>query len=206
MATLKNTTINGTDGLRIPKGTTAQRPASPVTGMLRYNENLFSPEFYNGSTWVPLLPTGSIEMFAGNAAPQGWLPCNGSAVARSTYTQLFAAIGTTWGAGNGSTTFNLPDLRGEFVRAADDGRGVDSGRGVGSFQDQDWKGFYQTNTGSNTFAYSHGPTYMGKTIFGTHTGDLFGGRWSGPAAASGTKWDTSEIRPRNATLNPCIKF
>jgi len=61
-------------------------------------------------------PSGVIIQFAGNTAPTGYLTCDGSAVNRTTYPNLFAAIGTTWGAGNGTTTFNVPDLRGMFVR------------------------------------------------------------------------------------------
>jgi microcystin-dependent protein len=56
------------------------------------------------------VPTGSVVSFAGPAAPTGWLVCDGSAVDRSLYATLFAVIGTTYGAGNGSTTFNLPNL------------------------------------------------------------------------------------------------
>jgi hypothetical protein len=57
-------------------------------------------------------PSGSILMFAGSTAPYNWLLCDGAAVSRATYNKLFQAIGTTWGAGNGTTTFNLPDMRG----------------------------------------------------------------------------------------------
>jgi microcystin-dependent protein len=57
-------------------------------------------------------PTGVITMFGGAAAPANWLLCDGSAVSRSTYAALFAAIGTAYGTGNGTTTFNLPDFRG----------------------------------------------------------------------------------------------
>jgi len=69
-----------------------------------------------------------VAHFPTTSAPSGWLPCNGAAVSRTTYAALFARIGTTYGAGNGSTTFNLPDLRGEFLRGLDDGRGLDMGR------------------------------------------------------------------------------
>jgi hypothetical protein len=65
-----------------------------------------------------LLPAGAIMAFAMNGAPTGWLAANGSAVSRTTYANLFTAIGTTYGAGNGSTTFTLPDLRGYFVRGS----------------------------------------------------------------------------------------
>lgn len=82
------------------------------------------------------LPSGAIMYFAGQTAPAGWLKANGAAVSRTTYAALFAAIGITYGAGDGRTTFNLPDLRGEFVRGWDGGRGVDSGRTIGSAQAQ----------------------------------------------------------------------
>lgn len=79
-------------------------------------------------------PAGMISMFGNTSAPAGWLKCNGQAVSRTTYSDLFDAIGTVYGAGDGSTTFNLPDLRGEFLRGWDDARGVDSGRAIGTFQ------------------------------------------------------------------------
>lgn len=69
---------------------------------------------YSGGTLsstVPGVPTGTLIDFAGTAAPTGYIGCDGSAVSRATYSALFAAIGTTWGAGDGSTTFNLPDFR-----------------------------------------------------------------------------------------------
>lgn len=63
---------------------------------------------------TPGLPVGSIQAFAGANAPTGWLLCDGSAVGRASYPDLFSTIGTTYGSGNGATTFNLPDLRGRM--------------------------------------------------------------------------------------------
>ena len=65
-----------------------------------------------------ICPTGSITMYGAATAPTGWLLCDGSAVSRTTYADLFAIIGTTFGVGNGSTTFGLPDLRDKFVVGA----------------------------------------------------------------------------------------
>ena len=65
------------------------------------------------------IPSGAIMDYAGATAPAGWLLCAGQAVSRSTYAALFAAIGTTFGAGDGSTTFNLPDLRGRVAAGVD---------------------------------------------------------------------------------------
>ena len=81
-----------------------------------------------------LVPAGTVIHVAMSNAPDGYLAANGSAVSRQTYARLFAAIGTTFGGGDGNTTFNLPDLRGEFIRGWDNGRGVDGGRQLGSWQ------------------------------------------------------------------------
>lgn len=73
-------------------------------------------------------PTGALTAFAGSEAPTGWLLCYGQAVSRSTYPALFAVIGTTYGSGDGSTTFNIPDLRGRAPVALDNMGGSDAGR------------------------------------------------------------------------------
>lgn len=78
--------------------------------------------------------TGDVKGTLASTVPAGWLKANGQAVSRTTYAALFTLFGTTYGAGDGTTTFNLPDLRGEFLRGWDDGRGVDSGRVLGSAQ------------------------------------------------------------------------
>ena len=87
-------------------------------------------------TGVVSIPTGMIAPFAMSSPPTGWLECNGATISRSTYATLFAAIGTTYGAGDGSSTFVLPDLRATFIRGFDNSRGIDTGRTFGSFQDQ----------------------------------------------------------------------
>lgn len=69
---------------------------------------------------LAIAPTGVVLPFAGSTAPSGWLLCFGQAVSRATYSALFAAIGTTYGAGDGSTTFNLPDARGRVLAGKDD--------------------------------------------------------------------------------------
>ena len=148
---------------------------------------------------------GCIMFFPSSSAPSGYLKCNGAAISRSSYSSLFSMIGTIFGAGDGSTTFNLPDARGQFIRSWDDGRGIDSGRGFGSNQAQDWKGFYMMNTGQNTTSYNHNEEYHGKSTT-AYNGRTFAGGWAAPSAAIGTKWDTSEIRPTNIALLVCIKY
>lgn len=79
-------------------------------------------------------PPGVVQAFAGITIPTNWLACNGAAVSRTTYAALFGVIGTTYGIGDGATTFNVPDLRAMFLRGYDAGRGIDTGRVYGSQQ------------------------------------------------------------------------
>lgn len=82
-------------------------------------------------TAAALNPAGAMVMFGGASAPTGWLLCDGAAVSRTTYAILFAAIGTTWGVGDGSTTFNVPDLRGRAPIGSGQGSGL-TNRTLGS--------------------------------------------------------------------------
>lgn len=111
------------------------------------------------------LPPGAIIHTARNATPAGFLRCNGAAVSRTTYADLFGAIGTTYGAGDGSTTFNVPDLRGEFIRGWADGGTVDSGRVFGSKQTEDIESHLHTVNPPSTATSSdtHAHTYSGST-------------------------------------------
>ena len=99
-------------------------------GELRYD----GKRILNADDLLGMVPSGTVLYFAGSSAPAGWLKANGAAVSRTAYAALFAAIGTTYGVGDGRNTFNLPDLRGEFIRGWDDGRGVDTPRPMGSAQ------------------------------------------------------------------------
>ena len=122
--------------------------------------------------------------FAGAAAPSGWLECDGSAVARADYADLFSAIGTVYGAGDGSTTFNLPDLRGEFLRGLDSGRGVDADRVLGSAQGEEYKSHTHTGSSSNTGSHTHtGSVTVNSNGAHTHT-------VSGTAASAGAHTHT----------------
>ncbi|MEF2175323.1 MAG: hypothetical protein V3575_02525 [Candidatus Absconditabacteria bacterium] len=101
-------------------------------------------------------------------------------------------------------TNGTPDLRGEFIRGLDNGRGVDVDRELGDYQQHDWKSFNADNVGRNTRSYSHGPVYMGKAT-DSYVGNLFIGYRANPSASLGIKWDDSEIRPRNVALLYCVK-
>ena len=93
--------------------------------------NVVAAEFYGGGanlTGIVALPTGAVLPFAGASAPSGHLLCFGQAISRSTYSGLFTAIGTVYGVGDGSTTFNIPDLRGRAVAGQDDMGGTSANR------------------------------------------------------------------------------
>lgn len=100
-------------------------------------------------------PAGVLMPYGGNSsAPSGWLFCRGQAVNRVTYATLFAAIGTSFGAGNGSTTFNIPDMRGQFIRGFNnESSGDDASRTFGSKQDDEVKAH---NHGSGSLAAASG--------------------------------------------------
>jgi len=152
--------------------------------------------------------TGSIIMWPLNTAPEGYLVCNGLAVSRSTYSALFAVLGTTYGAGDGSTTFNVPDYRGQFLRGWANGSSTDpdrasrtnrgdgtTGDNVGTKQADDFKSH------NHSMLYGTGdypnPYYAarGAPPFGLVTGN------QGLMGTAGG----SETRPTNVYINYCIK-
>ena len=148
---------------------------------------------------------GTVNHFASSAAPNGWLKANGALVSRSAYAALFAVIGTTFGAGDGSTTFALPDLRGIFLRNLDDGRGVDSGRAIGSFQSDAFQGFAIATSRASSVNSNIG-TYMG-----TGGATLFENNWILPGQSlvsngNGTPRTAAETRPSNVSMLACIKY
>lgn len=102
------------------------------------------------------LPIGTVLPFSGNSIPSGYLVCNGSAISRTTYADLFAVIGTTYGAGDGSTTFNLPNLTDKFIQGSNTAGTVKSAglpNITGTFyanQNQ----YYTTDKGSGAFSRS----------------------------------------------------
>ncbi|MGY0790977.1 phage tail protein [Azospirillum argentinense] len=142
-----------------------------------------------------LAPPGQVSYFAMNTPPAGWLKANGAVVSQTTYADLYAAIGTTFNTGGeGVGNFRLPELRGEFVRSWDDGRGIDSGRALGSWQ------------GDNV----HGPAGGGNLILsatdnvGFQGGSTYTGALAGTIAAFSTT--AADTRPRNVALLACIRY
>ncbi len=143
---------------------------------------------------INVLPVGCIIPFAAPTtipAPVGFHDCDGSLGDRSTYISLFNVIGITYGAGDGSTTFNFPDLRGEFIRGFDDGRGIDVGRTFGSLQLDEFK------------SHTHVHTPNVSTAGPAGGGFINGYGHSGSRSTSAT--GGNETRPRNIAMRYIIK-
>lgn len=148
-----------------------------------------------GSGGVDTIPIGSVNYFAAITPPVGYLECNGAVVSQATYSDLYSVIGTLYNIGTeGSGNFRLPDLRGEFVRGWDNGKGVDTGRTFGSKQSDEFKSHSHTTTimiGDNNVDGVDSTTVRS----GDHHNET-----RQTAATGGT-----ETRPRNVALLPCIK-
>ncbi len=147
----------------------------------------------------PGLPAGAIITSASMTAPGGYLYCNGAAISRTVYATLFAAIGTAFGAGDGSSTFNIPDLRGEFLRGWDNGRGVDDGRVFGSVQGH--------ALGRHQHYLSNGVAHNRNEHAGGNGGSIGSSRQGSlPYNSYTTPAGGSETRPRNVAFNFYIKY
>lgn len=193
-------TINGEEKIRVT--TTGEIGLGPSANVGTSGKVLTSSGAGSAVTWANPTPTGSVIAFAGQIAPSGWLLCQGQAVSRTTYADLFDIIGTTYGVGDNSTTFNLPDLRAEFVRGWDAGRGIDIGRVFGSSQG----GEIQSHT--HTMTYRRGAEAAGTTTdpngFLSLNSDTDQGIYnnSNVVVASGG----TETRPRNVAMQYIIKI
>ncbi|WZL14749.1 hypothetical protein [Vibrio phage vB_VpaM_XM1] len=155
------------------------------------------------TSWVELHHSGNsdevgfIKYAITTVTPTGrYIKANGAAVSRTAYADLFAKVGTFWGPGDGSTTFNVPDLRGEFIRTWDDGRGVDSGRSFGTFQADEFKSHTH-----NVQTYGGDTTNNGNFIDSCDEASLAGSDNDAALATGG-----SETRPRNVSLIAWIRY
>ncbi len=157
---------------------------------------------------VPLAsPPGKVAAFGMPSAPTGWLFCDGSAVSRTTYAALFSAIGTWHGAGNGTTTFNLPDYRGVFLRGVDAGRGLNPNRVFASYEDDAFKSH---NHSINDPSHAH--STIGVANDGNFGAGGSAGYSSGTTNTAGSNTGITinnsggaETRPRNVAVYYCIK-
>lgn len=162
-----------------------------------------------------ITPVGAVIPYAGSAPPKGWLLCDGSPISRELYPDLFTAIGTNWGQGDGSSTFNIPDLRGQFLRGVDNGAGKDpeaasrghynngnSGDNVGSFQGDVFKGHRHPSIEYTDSRFANNGSAIGDPVSGVAL--------SATTATSNMhltgQTGGSETRPINAYVNYIIKY
>lgn len=194
---------NNTDITRLSGLTTPLSPQQGGTGLTTSGAagNVLTSD--GNGMWVSApqtgVPSGAVMAFAMSTPPNGWLECDGTAISRIVYASLFNSIGTSYGAGNGSTTFNLPDLRGEFVRGWDHGRGVDAGRTFGSQQSDGIKSHSHpirvgTSDGSAPY-YNYGLQSIRNGSYRSPPNEPFSLDTGG-----------TETRPRNIALMYCIKI
>jgi microcystin-dependent protein len=176
----------------------------------------------NATTAGNGVPTGMITYWPLESIPDGWLECNGATVSRDTYADLFAVIGDKYGVGDGETTFNLPDLRGEFVRAWSHGRAetidgetveIDDDRELGSAQSDEFKHhqhlFVSDPAWANAGGYTQVSTFRSGRSADYDDGtqahyrtkdDVYDEDWADDYGGSGG----DETRPRNVALMACI--
>nr|WP_276554567.1 phage tail protein [Pseudomonas peradeniyensis] len=135
------------------------------------NQGQWTPtvEVFHTGNLTPgaIVPPGTLVQTFSHAAPTGTLRCNGAAVSRTTFAALFAAIGTSFGAGDGATTFNLPDTRGLFIRDVDDGKGLDLGRTPGTVQQSQNQYHAHSASSGNAGWHAHGGSTT--SVAGSHT-------------------------------------
>jgi len=146
-------------------------------------------------------PAGSILAFMGETAPTGYLECNGAAVSRETYADLFAAIGTRFGIGDGSTTFNLPDLRGRFLRGWDHGAGLDPDKATRTDSGDGTVGDHVGTKQADEFK-AHVHSAMTTNNQQIATGGSSYNHSSGDSGSTGG----NETRPVNIYVMYCIKY
>jgi len=179
--------------LTIPTGTSF--PANDNVGEMFYRtdeDKLYVRDNVGWAVSGGSAKVGSVITMTTSGIPDGYLKCNGATVSRTTYADLFAIVSTLYGAGDGSTTFTLPDYRGEFLRGWADDRGVDTGRGIGTYQSDDFKSHRHTK---DSYASQVAGAFSG--VYSVNANSF--GTWGGYTGGT-------ETRPRNRAVMYVIKY
>jgi len=172
----------------------AQQIGQGVDGSLKFRSKSGGSWGAWKSSWIGL--SGAVMSFTTQTVPEGWLECDGSQISRTTYSELFSKIGTVYGIGNGSTSFNVPDFRAEFLRGWDHGKGIDSGRGLGVSQAESIK--------SHAMAVPRIP--IGSVHGGGGAGFIYDNSNYQPSSQTINYVGGGETRPRNFSVMYCIKY
>ena len=164
-------------------------------------------------------PVGTVITYAGATGPQGYFTCDGRSLNRTSYPNLFNVIGTLYGS-NSSTTFNIPDLRGIFVRGYDSGKGVDKGRALGSFQDDAIRNItgsigdtLSLQSASTLLASGSNGAFSGNHVSQRNIADTLGTYTLKNSPQTGHIFNASNVvptaednRPKNIAMAYLIKF
>jgi len=176
-------------------------------------DTLMTPKTTLDSIKFNAIPAGNVQHTARTTAPSGWLVCDGATVSRTTYSKLYDAIGDTFGAGDGSTTFGLPDLRDEFIRGAN----IGGGRSVGTTESSMLGSHAHTGSTASAGTHSHSlPSNADDGTGNTWIADSAGNSVERVANTGSAGAHThsvtinaaggAETRPQNVALLPIIKF
>lgn len=243
---IKNTFVKSVNGINagdggnvdlgiipIAKGGTGQTTASGVRNALGLGNTTGALPIANGGTGattakqarenLEVEPIGTIFAFAGNNIPSGYLPCNGSAISRTTYADLFAVIGTTYGAGDGSTTFNLPNLNNNSFLEGSDTAGAVKSAGLPQiwanypsilFANKSDIGISGSVTSGQVWETEQGNAAYGRiwSIQKVTTVTADGAHWIGQASFSASRCssvyrdDITTVQPKAVTVKFCIKY
>jgi microcystin-dependent protein len=163
-----------------------------------------------------VMPVGSIIPFGGTTAPEGWLLCDGTPVSRTTYADLFSVIGTAFGEGDGSTTFNVPELRAMFLRGAGTYGGATKkangeeyeGPAVGALQEDAMQGHWHytySPAGGGHVGLDHASKSHATSIGAKHAGAAQV-RHARSDGSNGTPRTGDETRPVSIGVNYIIKI
>lgn len=190
---------------------------------IRFQNKIDSGGNSTGDVWMnvrPEIPTGTITIWTDNEIPEGYLECDGSLLNRETFKNIFDVIGTRYGSGDGSTTFNLPDLRGEFIRGWDHGRGLDPLRELGTNQTDTMREITGTiskaSTSMSLFNEDSSEQVYASGAFEVTTGEFIP-TTSNAATETGITGSfginlsnimptSNEIRPKNTALMYIIRY
>lgn len=203
------------------KSTLDSLSISNIAGLVDALNNIYLKSETYSKTQVDdillsVIPAGTVIHFAGSTVPAGFLELNGAELSRTVYADLFAVVGTTGGAGDGSTTFNLRDARGEFIRGWDNGRGVDAGRTIGSYQADAYLNHSHTGSTGSQGAHTHTYATLSNNVGTSSTTPGGSGAVNATTSTSGAHTHTitvnasttgsTETRPRNIAMMYCIKY
>lgn len=200
---------NGNITIEVPQPTIAtEAEAEADTDNTKFMTPLRTKQAIN--VLMNAIPVGTILPFAGNSIPSGFLACNGAAVSRTTYSALFSAIGTTYGGGNGSSTFNVPQLEDNRFMEFHSTRGTKKNAGLPNitgqigtggnsalFYAQETKGAF-VNSGSTNLDYGASGT--------TNTNDRAATVKFDASRSNGLYGDSNTVQPKSLTVRAIIKY